>query len=157
MYYDFNAESIELLKNLVNETGAKIVVSSDWRIARDFETQLRPLFRIHGLSDFVIWATIDFFKNKEKMDFWNELNTHAWMRAWEIAYYLKENIERISNFVILDDVGFDLDTIKFMNDRFVKCNYYFDTDAYQKAIEILNKSDWDIERQIDILFGDMVQ
>lgn len=45
--------TIELLNNLTDETGAKIVVSSSWRLGRTVQ-QLQELFELVGITGKVI-------------------------------------------------------------------------------------------------------
>lgn len=80
---EFN--KIHLLERLVRETGAKIVVSSDWRFSwppEDIKSHLLPT-----LSDYIIGETICDITPS---------------RAYEIYSWLLDN--DVDRFVILDDI-----------------------------------------------------
>ena len=49
VYCDWDKEAIATLKHILDETGAKIVISSDWRNIRK-PNKMRDLLRIHGLD-----------------------------------------------------------------------------------------------------------
>jgi hypothetical protein len=53
---DWHKESVKLLKQLCDKTGAQIVVSSNWRHSNGLN-QLKLLFKIHELDAFVIDTT----------------------------------------------------------------------------------------------------
>ncbi len=83
---DIDIEKIKLLKKAINETGARVVLSSSWRYTRNGQ-QLKEL-----LSNYQIYAdSTPFIQNK---------------RGLEIKQWLSEN-QNIEDFVILDDEIFD--------------------------------------------------
>lgn len=83
---EIDIEKIKLLKKAINETGAKVVLSSSWRYTRNGQ-QLKEL-----LSKYEICVdSTPFIQNK---------------RGLEIKQWLSEH-QCIEDFVILDDEVFD--------------------------------------------------
>ena len=112
-YWDWNLEAVALLKEILDETGAKIVVSSDWR-RKDFFVEL---LKIHDLdkyyrgktpymsySDYA-WTSV-LIETLEKMMGIDKVNRTGGAyysdRCIEIAYYLQYNPD-IINYVAIDD------------------------------------------------------
>lgn len=52
VYYDWDKASVNELKQLLDETGAEIVLSSDWRFSKNLD-QMKLLFKIHGLDGYL--------------------------------------------------------------------------------------------------------
>lgn len=97
--YDWDKDSVANLKKLIETTGAKIVLSSDWRLTRSIE-EMRLLMMIHDLHTYLI-------------DYTPQI---GYDRSSEVAQYLAEHPE-ITRFVILDDRDFDFS--KNFPDNFV--------------------------------------
>ena len=118
-YTEFNPESCRLLKEIIWETDAKIVVSSSWRL--DGEARLNSLFKFFGLPR--IYSTTPC------------LNT---ARGIEIGAWLAAHPE-VGGYVILDDdEDMNAEQIPF----FIKTNPYEDglnEDVKERAIQILKK------------------
>ncbi|MDR3267038.1 MAG: hypothetical protein LBT24_05660, partial [Tannerella sp.] len=72
-YDDWEKSAIAEVKRIIAATGAKIVLSSDWRTYRTLE-YLKDLFRIHDLAD----ELIDFtpHENIDKLE--NEIGYKVW-------------------------------------------------------------------------------
>lgn len=83
---EIDIEKVKLLKEAINETGAKIVLSSSWRYTKKGQ-QLKEL-----LSNYEIYVESTPFIQNE--------------RGLEIKQWLSEN-QCIEDFVILDDEVFD--------------------------------------------------
>ncbi len=83
---EIDIEKVKLLKEAINETGAKVVLSSSWRYTRKGQ-QLKEL-----LSNYEIYVDSTPFIQNE--------------RGLEIKQWLSEN-QCIEDFVILDDELFD--------------------------------------------------
>jgi hypothetical protein len=114
----FDPLTIDALKNIIEATGAKIVVSSTWRKS--------GLYFIEKM-----WEFRDL--PGEIIDITPILNTP---RGEEIDYWLKEN--EVDSYLILDD---DRDMLPEQESNFIRTNGTYGltlTDA-EKAIEILNK------------------
>lgn len=84
---EIDPKKIDMLKQVLNITGAKIVVSSSWRNIRKFE-KLRELFFLYGI----------------RLDEKTPLIGNN--RGLEIKQYLKEHAN-IEQYIILDDEVFD--------------------------------------------------
>ena len=50
--FDWNLTSVALLKALLEETGARIIISSNWITSKNL-AQLKLLFKIHGLDKYI--------------------------------------------------------------------------------------------------------
>ena len=122
-----NPSRMFFLKEIVNETDAKLVLSTSWREHWDKDTagcdstgkKINEIFAEHGLYIF------------DKIP---KLHTR---REEEIKQWLKQHPET-ENFVVLDDMLLAAD---FLTDHIVKTSNYFDgLDQYdaKRAIEILN-------------------
>ncbi len=130
--YFVNENKIKLLKEIINRTGAKIVLSSAWRIgwfdrdngmstlnADDF-TRLEEKLRSSGIT----------FLSR------TPIAKHGY-RGAEIYQWIKEwNGETIERFVIIDD---DNDMKPYM-DRLVQTsfNYGLQQRNVEKAVKLLN-------------------
>ncbi len=88
IYYDWDKEAVELLRNLCQDFGAEIVVISDWRRSKSVD-QLKAYFRIHHLDQYVTDKT-------------DEGGTAPYYRAGEVKAYLDLH-PSIERFVIIDD------------------------------------------------------
>jgi len=117
-----NKNAIGFLNLLVKETGAKVVVSSTWRLGETVET-LSKWLNNSGFEGEVIGKT-------PRMD--------DYCRGDEIAEYMLR-LEDVKSYVILDD---DSDMLKSQMDNFVKCDhdYGFLFHEYFKAKMILDGS-----------------
>jgi hypothetical protein len=115
-YWDWNQESVSLLKEILDETNSKIVVSSDWRhMAYFFE-----LLKIHDLDKYYRGRTVHvpcFSRYHEMSKLLKEVEKDLDMvradgyhyngvsyndRCLEIAHYVKNNPD-IINYVAIDD------------------------------------------------------
>ena len=100
---DLDPLCVDRIIRICEETGAKVVISSDWRISW-YGTQMR-LGRM-GLDDnFVIDKTPEFiWRNLSKHDYFNENyeKTYEYSRGAEIDAWLTSHPE-CTNFVIIDD------------------------------------------------------
>lgn len=117
-YTEFNPESCKLLKEVIDETDAQIVVSSSWRL--DGLAKINKLLRFFGLPNAI--------------DITPCLNT---ARGIEIDAWLAAHPE-VDKYVILDD---DEDMNTEQMPFFIKTNPYDDglnAKCKDKAIKILN-------------------
>ncbi|MDR2407189.1 MAG: hypothetical protein LBE13_03630, partial [Bacteroidales bacterium] len=106
VYYDWDKESLRELRRILDTTGAKIVISSDWRQRKPISC-LQNFFRIYGMADYVVDYTPDFdheackeFRKTEKYKGVYEC------RCIEILEYVKKHPE-IKKWVALDDLSLD--------------------------------------------------
>lgn len=116
-----NPKKITLLKKLVDETNSNIVVTSAWRLSKNFQ--------IHALK---IQDETELIRGK---------------RGEEIKLYLQKH-PNIDNFVILDDEIFK-DYDDYLLKHLVKTSFYIDgltKEHIEQAKIILNKKDIKIKK-----------
>ena len=101
VYHDWDKKAIATLKHILDETGAKIVVSSDWRNIRK-PNKMRDLLRIHGLDLYYLGDTLDLSYSSEIFRMTNY--SREAIRTKEIEEYLLRNKELIEDYVAIDDM-----------------------------------------------------
>jgi hypothetical protein len=164
--YEFDPDSIEQLNRIVESTGAKVVVSSTWRLGRTIK-ELQELLNKVGFIGEVYDKTPHFHAKGEDND--GSRISYSVPRGCEIGWWLKEKggFQRINwsteeqikfmeesmvkNYVILDD---DSDMLFGQKEHFVK-TYWMNgltKERADKSIEILNKTILDLYYESDI-FG----
>lgn len=100
--YPFDLECVNIFNEILLETNAQIVLSSDWRLMYNNDLQLLDeLFKHNGIVRSPIDITPNIGRNREI----------------EIDSYIKSNLDRISRFAILDDSD-----LQIYLSNFVKCN-----------------------------------
>ena len=127
------ANKIKYIKRIVDETDAKIVVSSSWRMDTVEETRKSMIYKEKRCP-------------RNKMLYWlidNIYDVTPWVglgngRGGEIQKYLNDHLE-IENYVILDD---DHDMWDSQIYHFVQTNYEDGITEVEtiRAIKILNKN-----------------
>ena len=90
--YPFDKDCVRVLNEIITETDADVVLSSDWKKHWTLE-QLDIIFKKNG----IIKSPIDITTNKTSSYMDHEKN-----RAYQIEDYVKNN--NIKNFVIIDDM-----------------------------------------------------
>lgn len=118
--FPFDEKCLENLKILVEETNAKIVITSTWR---KYERDMKILidkFKEYDLDKHVIGYTPVLFTSREE----------------EIKEYL-DDLEVTCNFVIIDDIR----NMGILNDKLVVTSSQtgFTEENMKKAIKILKK------------------
>lgn len=115
---DIDPAAVKLLNQLCSDTGAKVVVSSTWRLGRTVE-ELQDLLNKRGFTGEVIGTTPDMRTGQ---------HGHCILRGNEILAWIKENRAIIGadyhdyrHYVIFDD---DSDMLYWQR------NNYFQTDPY---------------------------
>jgi len=101
---NFDKKSIEILNEILEETGAEIVVSSDWRFHATLE-ELGGYYLFQGISKKPIGFT-------KKLGQFQEPENFPWSRQWnleqsrslEILQYLKDHPE-VTEWVAVDDLN----------------------------------------------------
>jgi hypothetical protein len=122
-YSEFNPESCRILNKIIDETDAKIVLSSSWRL--DGINRMNSLFKYFGLPR--IYDITPSLSNK----------FGSLCRGKEIDAWLNEHPE-VTKYVILDD---DTDMEEHQLPLFIKRNPYKDglnEEVKNKCIKILN-------------------
>ena len=121
---------VKLLADLVKSTGAKIVLTSTWRVdwniipllCGDFGKYLNKCFAMHGLSISDKTPVISLLGDRRK----------------EILIWLSRHRGEWESFVIIDDMNYGWNEL---NNRVVITNpqgYGLEEEHMQKAIELLN-------------------
>ncbi len=138
--WNLDSDKMNLVKKIVDETGAKIVISSSWR-QNTLEDTLELVTGASGhykgtpllVSDVVIGITKRMFSRSYN----GEARDMGVPRGVEIAEYLTEHSD-ITNYVILDD---DSDMLLEQKDHFIQTDSYLgiNEDDVEQAIKILNK------------------
>lgn len=126
----FNAKCVQNLETIIKQTGAKIVVSSTWRM--DGTDVMKQLWKERNLPGEIIGCTPKF-------------NTPRVMNAVELMEYrgrgleIEEYINKhgIKKYCIIDD---DSDMLPSQMDYFVKCSFKtgLTKSLADLAIDILN-------------------
>ncbi|MDR2140397.1 MAG: hypothetical protein LBR11_01145 [Deltaproteobacteria bacterium] len=143
VYYDWRKSSVALLRDILLKTGAKIVLSSDWRIFG--MNTMYDFFTIHGLEKYYIDQTIDssydlkddeFNNLKDKYRIKYKNNDIYFWRVIEILDYLNQ-YPHIKNYVAVDDLMLN----PGLENHFVQTNDWItDADAAD-ILKILESND----------------
>ena len=114
---NFDKKAIKVLNEILQETGAEIVVSSDWRLQATLE-ELGDYYTSQGIIKRPI-ATTDIFKDLFPKE-WNAFRFRADLeieRSMEIAHWL-ENHPEITHWVAIDDLNMSVEFMsKYFPDR----------------------------------------
>ena len=84
----------ELLKEIIDETGAKIILSSSWRMGYE-----------HGTCDLLKQRLVEYDLSIKDITPINNNGRGEQIREWLMAHDYDENVD---TFVILDDEDFDI-------------------------------------------------
>ena len=117
-------DALRLLERILEETDARIVVSSSWRIGRE-TVEIKKILRLAGFRH---WDKI--------IDRTPSAGSLSEQRGEEIGMWLDEYNEDVETFIILDD-GSDMGALL---DHLVKTNWEYGLSEYEVkiAIERLN-------------------
>lgn len=130
----FFNQNCDALKKIINETNAKIVISSTWR--KNGIEKMQAIWKHRNISGEIIGVTPIF---SEHIKIEKEKNTNIISRGLEIDYWIKQNNFK-GKYVIIDDTK---DMLKEQEHLFVVTNGEVGLtlkDAEQ-AIKILNKKE----------------
>jgi hypothetical protein len=102
---NFNKKAVKVLNEILEETGAEIVVSSDWKLHCNLE-EMGEYYESQGIIKKPISFTLKSHEYK-----WYDNNVFPWERQWdleqcrsiEIKQYLVDHPE-ITNWVAVDDL-----------------------------------------------------
>jgi hypothetical protein len=105
---DFDKKAVKILNEILNETGAEIVVSSDWRYHATLE-ELGEYYISQGISKKPIGVT-------KRLGECDQPENFIWPRQWdleqsrslEILQYLRDNPE-VTEWVAVDDLNMGKD------------------------------------------------
>jgi hypothetical protein len=101
---DFDNKAVKVLNDILEETGAEIVVSSDWRLHANLE-ELGEYYESQGIIKRPI-AVTDQFKDLFPKE-WNAFRFRAELeleRSMEIGHWL-ENHPEVTHWVAVDDLN----------------------------------------------------
>ena len=100
---DFDSKAVKVLNEILEETGAEIVVSSDWRLHANLE-ELGDYYESQGIVKRP--SVTDQFKDVFPKE-WNAFRFRAELeleRSMEIGYWL-ENHPEVTHWVAVDDLN----------------------------------------------------
>ena len=101
---DFDKKAIKILNEILEETGAEIVVSSDWRFHATLK-ELGEYYESQGISKKPIGFTKKLGQFKEPENFpWSRQWNLEQSRSLEILQYLKDHTE-VTEWVAVDDLN----------------------------------------------------
>lgn len=141
VYYDWSKKSILSLKNIIESSDARLVISSDWR--DHGERVMRSFLAIYELEQY-FYGMLDgtFGRPSEEQvkarEFFNSIKSELYdYRAADIRQYLSVHPE-ITSYVAIDDLNLGFP----VKDHFVHCNDgVLDERKSNLAIEILKRAD----------------
>ena len=147
---------LKWLKKIVEETDARIVLSSSWRLSLRNVQKLIDLFEAYNLTiygytcDRVYGSELKHTEYEHIKPYHSHETNNDWQapggkgiiiddRGAEIAYWLLCH-KNVTNYVILDDDSADIEN--YHPENLVKTNYMTGLleEHYKKAIKILNKN-----------------
>lgn len=162
VYYDWDKPSVERLRCILDETGARIILSTDWR--QNGIDHMQAMLAIHDLDSYLYDSTYYSFgfspKERDKLNArskaWKPIlkqlyeglsilypkeNINTWgrdidYRTCEIREYLDRHRE-ITSFVTIDD----RDLTKGIESHFVLTNNEITEEQMLRCIEILQQED----------------
>jgi hypothetical protein len=101
---DFDTKSVKVLNEILEETGAEIVVSSDWKLHATLE-ELGEYYELHGISKKPIALTPNISTCKNYGNYiWSPRWELEMIRTIEIKQYLHDHPE-ITHWVSVDDLN----------------------------------------------------
>ena len=92
--YPFNSDCVKIFNEILEQTDAKIVLSSDWRLHWNLE-ELDLIFKFNNVNKSPEAVTLS-FKRKMSSDMEDD-------RSWQIKEYVDYN--KIANWVAIDDLN----------------------------------------------------
>jgi hypothetical protein len=136
VYYDWDKEAVTLIKKILDESGAKIVLSSDWRFFG--MGQMRDFFTLHSLQDYYVDQTQKLSKKMKKkiLSKYKKQTTivprHC--RTLEILKYL-DDYPQIKHFVAIDDMNLN----PGLENHFVKTSNRIKEEEALEALKCLRR------------------
>jgi hypothetical protein len=102
---DFDEKSVRILNEILEETGAEIVVSSDWKLHATLE-ELGEYYELHGINKKPIALTpnIQNCKDHDSNFIWSPRWELEQIRTIEIKQYLHDHPE-VTHWVSIDDLN----------------------------------------------------
>lgn len=142
----FCPETAKLINDLIEKTGAKVVISSSWRA--DGLKGMQQLWSDRGMSGEVIGVTPHLYVRKSKhvntpsmprgveIDAWLSINHYQHHKPCCVADRETSKKCKIKNYLIIDD---DTDMLYNQRNNFIRCDAMdgFTQTDYEKALKIL--------------------
>lgn len=128
---ELNRESILILKEIINKTNAKIVLSSSWRKILRNVVNVRNQLKSHGISLLGLTGTSQSGKRDDEI--------REWINNW-----INEK-NNIRSFIIIDD---DEQDIELYKDRLIHTTWMYglQKEHIKNSIELLNCKTIDLLR-----------
>lgn len=142
-FYNLDNDKCDMIQSIINETGAKVVITSSWR-RNDLDETIKYLYTISDRVPFVVSWIDDIIGVTSRMYGFklSDKGEHFRIsRGEEIYRWLEENEDLgVDSYVILDD---DADMLYHQKDNFIHtCSFDGMTRSNMyEAIRILNKND----------------
>jgi hypothetical protein len=121
--HDIDPVKMGLLNTLVDDTGAKVVISSSWRIGRSLD-DLKELFDWFGFTGDIIGKTPRLWFRHDQDEDWRNTSVP---RGCEIKAWMENNKDRLGDkmsrvkYVIFDD---DSDMLWWQREHFIWVDPY---------------------------------
>jgi hypothetical protein len=100
---DFDKKAIKVLNKVLEETGAELVVSSDWRLYATLE-EIGEYYESKGIIKKPIGFTKQYFDCELPEVQWSRGTMHLQQRCFEVSQYLTDHPE-ITHWVCIDDLS----------------------------------------------------
>ena len=98
----FDKKAVKVLNQVLEETGAEIVVSSDWRLYANLD-ELGDYYLSEGIIKKPIGVTKQYFDCDLPEVQWSRGTMHLQQRCFEVSQYLTDHPE-ITHWVCIDDL-----------------------------------------------------
>lgn len=147
-YCDWDKNSVDRIKRILDETGAKIVISSDWR-NKKLPNKMKDFFKIWDMEDYWYADNCYYYNELDKenfeiqkvIDYVNmrkeKFNRQCFdKRSVEILHYINMN-KNIINYVAVDDRNL----CELPEGHFVKTYNFITDEQTDKVIQLLNEND----------------
>jgi hypothetical protein len=137
--YPYDEKCVKILNEIIEETDAEIILSSDWSLHYTLE-QMDGIFKHNGIikSPFDMITQLAISMSSSSMN-----------RGYSIDQYIKEHSDEFENYVIIDDLDIrkytrHTDNQSFDYDNFVHCTRgdfegIKQTGIKEKILKVLNK------------------
>ena len=91
--YPWNEDAVKVFNEILDETGAVIVLTSDWRLHWNLD-ELKGIFTWNGVKKHPIAVTGDIFIGTGNLEMTRAGEIEEYIRAWDIK-----------NYVVIDDLN----------------------------------------------------
>merc|ERR1712224_1146763 len=117
---DFSAKALDNLRNIIQQTGAAIVLSSEWRRTEAMKDSIGIALRTRGMPQ--LWDATPILKPRPELLKGDMAIVWCERRAREIGQWLKQHPD-VTSWVALDDLDFDwADSVRAAGSPQMKCH-----------------------------------